>query len=119
MKAILLVSHGSRETKARVEIERIARGLKKKSGISLVEPAFLEIEVPDISEGIRRCVNKGASEIIVLLNFLNSGKHASTDIPKIVNQARRHHPGVRFRITEPLGRIDYLVDVFMKLVNET
>jgi sirohydrochlorin ferrochelatase len=118
MKAVLLVSHGSRETKARAEIELLARDLKKKSGISLVEPAFLEIESPDIPEGIRKCVDKGAGEIIVLLNFLNSGKHACADIPGIVNQARRSHPGVHFRITGPLGRHDALVALFLKLINE-
>ncbi|MBI5150834.1 MAG: CbiX/SirB N-terminal domain-containing protein [Candidatus Omnitrophica bacterium] len=118
MKAILLVSHGSREPKARAEIELLARSLEKRSDISIVEPAFLEIESPGIPEGIQRCVDKGAGEIIVLLNFLNSGKHASADIPKIINRAREHHPDVRFRITKPLGRHDVLVDLFLKLINE-
>lgn len=117
MRAILLVSHGSKEPKAREEIELLLRRLKEKSGITIMEAAFLEIESPDIPEGIRRCVKKGASEIIVLLNFLNSGKHASRDIPKIIDKARRDYPDIRFRITQPLGRHEGLINVFLKLID--
>lgn len=118
MRSILLVSHGSKALKAREEIEALAEALKKKSGVKIVQPAFLEIESPDIPEGIRQCAEKGATEITIILNFLNSGRHAADDIPKIIRQARQNHPNVRFRITKPLGQENYLVDIFLKLLNE-
>src|SRR3989338_6254735 len=80
MKSILLVSHGSKAPKAREEIEALASQLKKKSGVGIVQPAFLEIESPDITGGIRQCVRKGATEVTILLNFLNSGRHVADDI---------------------------------------
>ena len=119
MKSILLVSHGSKAPKAREEIDALARQLKRKSCIAIVQPAFMEIESPNIPEGIRQCVKKSATEIIILLNFLNSGRHASADIPKIVRQARKDHPGVKFRMTKPVGQEDYLVDIFLKLLDDT
>ena len=118
MKSILLVSHGSKARKAREEIETLAAQLKKKSGVAIVQPVFLEIESPDIPEGIRQCVQKGATEISILLNFLNSGRHAGDDIPKIIRQARKNHPGVKFRMTKPIGQQNYLVDIFLKLLDE-
>ncbi len=118
MKSILLVSHGSKAPGAREEINALAVLLKKKSGVAIVQPAFLEIESPDIPGGIRQCAHKGASEITVLLNFLNSGRHAADDIPKIIRQARQDHPGIKFRITKPLGQQNYLVDIFLKLLDE-
>jgi len=54
MKSILLVSHGSKAPKAREEIDALAQQLKRKSGVAIVQPAFMEIESPDIPEGIRR-----------------------------------------------------------------
>ena len=119
MKSILLVSHGSKAPKAREEIDALARQLKRKSGVAIVQPAFMEIESPNIPEGIRRCVQKGATQITVLLNFLNSGRHAGADIPKIIRQARKDHPGVKFRMTKPVGQEDYLVDIFLKLLDDT
>ncbi len=118
MRSILLVSHGSKAPKARQEIEALAAQLKKRSEIPIVQPAFLEIESPDIPEGIRQCVQKGATEVAILLNFLNSGRHATGDIPKIIRQARHDHPSVHFRITKPIGQENYLVDIFLKLLNE-
>ncbi len=119
MKAILLVSHGSKAPQARQEIEALAALLKKRSGAGIVQPAFLEIESPDIPAGIEQCVHKGATEITVLLNFLNSGRHAAEDIPKIIRQARKDHHGVKFRMTKPIGQDTYLVDIFLKLLDDT
>lgn len=118
MKSILLVSHGSKAPTAREEIKALVRRLKKRSGVPIVEPAFLEIESPDIPEGIRQCVQKGATEVAILLNFLNSGRHAADDIPRIIRRIRHDYPGVNFRITKPIGQQDYLVDIFLKLLDE-
>jgi len=119
MRSILLVSHGSKAPKAREEIGSLAAQLKKKSGVRIVQPAFLEIESPDIPQGIHLCVRKGATEVTILLNFLNSGRHAGDDIPKIIRQARQDHPRVKFRITKPIGRQDYLVDIFLKQLDDS
>lgn len=118
MRSILLVSHGSKAPQARKEIEVLAALLRKKSGVAIVQPAFLEIESPDIPEGIRQCVQKGATEVTVLLNFLNSGRHAGDDIPKIIRQAQKNYPGVHFQITKPIGQHDYLVDILLKLIDD-
>lgn len=118
MKSILLVSHGSKAPKAREEIDALAEQLKKKSGVAIIQPAFLEIESPNIPEGIKQCAQKGATEITLLLNFLNSGRHAGADIPKIIRQARKDHPGVKFRMTKPVGQEEHLVDIFLKLLND-
>lgn len=118
MRSILLVSHGSKAPRAKEEVEALAAQLKKKSGVEIVQPAFLEIESPDIPGGIRQCAHKGATEITVLLNFLNSGRHAADDIPKIIRQAREDHPGIKFRITKPIGQQNYLVDILLKLLDE-
>lgn len=102
-KAILLVSHGSFSAQAKKEITALSRILKRQSGFPIFESAFLEINHPDIKEGIRCCAQKGATEITVLLNFLNSGVHVLRDIEGIVKKAKKCYPFVSFFISPPIG----------------
>lgn len=80
------------------------------------EYAFLEIEKPGIPEGIDLCVRKGATEIIILLNFLNSGKHVDEDIPRIIREAKMKYPSVNFRITIPVGQHPKITELFLDLL---
>ena len=116
MKAILLVSHGSRSAKTKEEILATLDILRKQVKAAIFEIAFLEIEPPNIPEGINICVSKGATEVIVLLNFLNSGRHVNNDIPEIVRQASVKYPHVHISITTPVGQHPRIVDLFTDLI---
>lgn len=116
MKAVLLISHGSRLASTKEEVIRLAAALRKKSNAGIFEYAFLTLESPSIPEGVDRCVQKGATEIVVLLNFLNSGQHVLEDIPRIVEEARKKYPQVRFRVTEPIGQHPHIADFFLDLI---
>ena len=117
MKAILLVSHGSRSAKARQEVFDLAERLKKESCFSVLEVAFLEVEKPDILDGFSACVEKGATEIIVLQNFLNSGNHVLKDIPRCLKEASCRYPGIKFHIKPFVGSHPRLKDLFLDLVS--
>ena len=116
VKSVLLVSHGSRSAKTKQEVMALAADLKKQSGIPIFEHAFLEIESPSIPEGIDECVLKGASQVTVLLNFLNSGRHVNDDIPRIVEQARQKYPRLKFSITAPVGQHARINGLFLDLI---
>ena len=118
MKAILLVSHGSKEPKAREEIEALIPKIKKRNKTAIVKSAFLEIESPDIPQGIHQCIAEGATRVIILLNFLNSGRHAGIDIPQIVRRESCKYPGVKFSITKPIAQADAIIEIFLKLIDE-
>ena len=116
MKSILFVSHGSRFFETKEEVVRLVKQLKVKSKISVFEYAFLEIESPSIPQGIDLCAQKGATEIIILLNFLNSGRHVDQDIPRIVEESRRRYPQISFRITKPVGQNEGIVKLFLDMI---
>ena len=116
MDAVLLVSHGSRLAKTKQEIAVLADDLKKRTGIAIFEYAFLEIEPPGIPQGIDLCVAKGARQVIILLNFLNSGRHVDHDIPDIVRVASVKYPHVRFSITKPVGQHPEIAGLFIDLI---
>lgn len=118
MRAVLFVSHGSQSPKAKREVQDIVRRLKKKSPKDIWTYAFLEMIRPDISEGIDQCVRKGAAKIILLLNFLNSGRHVDEDILRLVKKAKGKYPGVSFRITPPIGHHPKIADLFLEMIRE-
>ena len=118
MKAVLIISHGSHSAKTKEEVAFLVNQLQKRSEIPIVEYAFLEIEKPSIPEGIDQCVKKGAKEILVTLNFLNSGRHVNDDIPRIVSEAQKKYSDVKIRITPPVGQHPRIIELFLDLINE-
>lgn len=119
MKAILLVSHGSRSPKLKEEVSVLVEALRKQLPGSLVEFAFLEIEKPSIPEGINQCVSQGAKEVVIALNFLNAGRHVNDDIPVLVQAAQKKYHGVKFSMTKPVGQHPQIPDLFIDLIDET
>ena len=116
MKSILLVSHGSHSPKTKLEVQALLELLKQRTGYEIFELAFLDVEVPTIPMGLDTCVAKGASSVLVLLNFLNSGRHVNTDIPAIVEEARAKYPSVHFSISQPVGQHPRIADLFVDLI---
>jgi sirohydrochlorin ferrochelatase len=117
MKAILLVSHGSRSPKTKEEISALVKVLRQRLPGDIVEFAFLEIEAPSIPEGIDKCVSQGATVVVVTLNFLNAGRHVDTDIPAIVLAAQKKYPQVKLTISKPVGQHARIPDLFVDLIN--
>lgn len=102
-RGVLVVGHGSRRAEANEDVRAAAWSIGEHGCFRLVEPAFLEIEHPNISEGFARLVQQGARDITVHPYFLSPGRHTRGDIPVKVSEAASRHPGITYRITEPLS----------------
>jgi len=118
MKAVLLISHGSRSSKSRNEVVQLARWLKQHSDIEIVQHAFLDVDHPTIPEAIRLCADQGVRQIIVLLNFLNSGNHVLKDIPLLIESAQSKYPNISFQLTPHIGAHPNFPELFLDLVKE-
>ena len=118
MRAVLFISHGSRLPQTEDEVRAFVGRLKKRSRVPIFEYAYLEIARPSIPEGIDMCVGQGAREVIILLNFLNTGKHVEEDIPRIIQKAQKKYPQVIFRITEPVGQHARIADLFLDMIEK-
>ena len=121
MKALLLIAHGSRRKQSNDEVVMLADRLKQNCSeqYSIIHAGFLELAEPLIPDGIKKCVDDGATSIIVLPYFLNSGRHVVEDIPNIVEQARSHYPGVDIRIAQHLGASSLMMDLLISSANST
>jgi sirohydrochlorin ferrochelatase len=79
----------------------------------------MELAPPGIAEGIAACVADGAREIVVHPYLLAPGRHSQHDIPTAVTAAAAGHPGVRIRVSAPLGIHEKIVDVVLERVKES
>jgi len=115
MKALLLIAHGSRRKQSNDEVIVLADRLKQKCSdqYSIIHAGFLELSETLIPDGIKNCVDDGATSIVVLPYFLNSGRHVVEDIPNIVEQTRPHYPGVDIKIAQHLGASDLMMDLLI------
>jgi uroporphyrin-III C-methyltransferase len=115
----LVVGHGSRRAEANEDVRAAARAIGELGSFSLVEPAFLEIEHPNITEGFARLVQQGARDITVHPYFLSPGRHTRGDIPVEVSEAAIRHPGITYRITEPLSGHRLVIEASVERIVES
>lgn len=102
--AVLLVDHGSRRAQANALLDEVAALVKSRLGAqSIVEPAHMEIAGPTIAEGFARCVQQGATRVVVHPFMLAPGRHVIEDLPRLVAKAAAPYEGVTFAMAAPLG----------------
>ena len=121
MKALLLIAHGSRRTQSNDEVVLLAEKLKNNCSeqYNIIHAGFLELSDVLIPDGIKKCIDDGATEVIVLPYFLNSGRHVVEDIPNIVNETISQHPGIDIKIAQHLGASELMMDLLITSANAT
>ena len=111
-RAIVIVDHGSRSSPANAVVADIARLVQVRAGASaMVRFAHMELCEPSLPQVIDECVTGGATSVSVQPLFLAPGKHASRDIPELVEDARRRHPQVKFELGPVIGADPLLVEI--------
>jgi sirohydrochlorin ferrochelatase len=118
MKGVLVISHGSRSSQTKSELEHLVGQLRRSSSIPIITYAFLEIESPSIPEGIASCYQAGARSLLIVLNFLNSGRHVDEDIPRIVCDSQAGYPDMKITLSPPVGQHPGMIDLFLDLMGE-
>jgi uroporphyrin-III C-methyltransferase len=113
------VGHGSRRQEANDDVREAARKIAECGGFRLVEPAFLEIEQPDVVTGFKRLIERGACNVTVHPYFLSPGRHTRGDLPRKVSDVAAGFPGVRYKITEPLSAHPLVIEASIERIRET
>lgn len=113
---VIICDHGSRRAQSNDSLEEVARLFAERfaGDCEVVEPAHMELAMPDIAAAYKACVERGAKHIVVLPFFLAHGKHFMRDIPSLTSQAAEDFPGTTYQIAEPLGIDDLILDLLKK-----
>ena len=113
--ALLLVDHGSRRVQANVLLDEVAALVKSRLGAgTIVEAAHMELAEPTIANGFARCVEQGATKVVVHPFMLAPGRHATEDLPRLVAEAAAQHQGVSFAMAGPLGSHAGVIDAVIE-----
>ncbi|MGA2233545.1 MAG: CbiX/SirB N-terminal domain-containing protein [Tepidisphaeraceae bacterium] len=115
---VIIVDHGSRREESNLMLEEVASlfGKRFRERYEIVEPAHMEISEPSIGTAYARCVELGASRVVVCPFFLGPGKHWTSDIPRLTAEAAERFPQTRYHVTMPLGVDDLILDLLDKRV---
>lgn len=110
---IILVGHGSPKKDAN-QMEAVGKLLHGRLHPGCegrcVKVAYLQYDRPDLPDAIEEAVGEGALRIVIHPFFLSSGVHVTGDIPNLIKEAERKHPGVRFFYTKPLGLSEDIIN---------
>lgn len=114
MKAILLIDHGSRRDAANEMMNCMANLVQVMAGPDVVvRYAHMELAEPSIADGVRACVESGATELIVFPYMLSPGKHSTGDIPQMVAEAAAAFPSLAVRVTSAFGVHEKLAEIVL------
>ncbi len=108
---LVVVDHGSRRVESNTAHEQLVRDWAATREYCAVEPADMELAEPTISDAFTRCVEQGATTMVVAPYFLGPGRHWDRDIPTLAAEAAAAHPGVRWLVSAPLGPDPRLLDL--------
>jgi len=119
MKSLLLIAHGSRRQQSNDEVKEMAEKLKRRCSdeYAIIHAGFLELADPLIPNGIKMCIDDGATSVTVLPYFLNSGRHVIEDIPNIVNETKKDFPEIDIKISSHLGASTLMMDLLISTAN--
>ena len=110
-RGIVLFGHGSRDPLWRLPMDAVAQRIRSQDPGKPVRCAFLELEQPGLAQAAADLAAQGALQVTIVPMFLGTGRHAREDLPLLVDQVRRAHPGVDFRLQQAVGEDPRLLDL--------
>ncbi|MDH3617916.1 MAG: sirohydrochlorin cobaltochelatase [Nitrosopumilus sp.] len=113
---VLIIGHGSKDPNAQMSLNYVVDGLKEK--YRNVSRCFLEIEQPDIFEGIKSCEGNNPEVLVIVFYFLHEGAHVKTDINNDLKPALEKSNLKKVCITKHLGTDEKMVDLIVERAKE-
>lgn len=109
---ILLMGHGSSDKNARIAFEYTRNSLRPF--YRKVEFCFLELDNPNIQEGIKLMFENNPKVLILTPYFLHKGAHMKRDVINEVKEALRKYPFKNVFFANHLGVDQKLVDLLIE-----
>ena len=113
-KGVILIAHGSRLQKTADEMLALVESLQKKLTDTVVEPAFMELQKPDLKTAINSLVEKGIHKISIIPLFFFTGRHMRDDIPDQVEECRKLYKECELDLRPCFGLSDEFMEALVK-----
>lgn len=121
LRAVLFVGHGSKDAEGNEEVRKFVDSLSPKLegiDVGIVEACFLEFELPTIAQGIDTCVQKGATQVILIPIILLPAGHSKIHIPASIDKAKEKYPNVQFSYGRPIGIHEKTIEILFSRLGE-
>jgi sirohydrochlorin ferrochelatase len=113
---LLLIGHGSSDKRAREAFLYTVNSLEKI--YRDVKFCFLELEPPNIEEGIKECLTSNPNTIVAVPYFLHKGIHIQKDILVDLANAQKKYGFNSLFISEHIGVDPAVIDLVITLAKE-
>lgn len=113
---VLIIGHGSKDPNAQRSLNYIVNELN--DNYRNVSRCWLEIEQPDIFEGIKNCEKNNPNVLIIVFYFLHEGAHVKTDINNDLMPALKESNIKNTFITKHLGTDQKMIDLIIERAKE-
>ena len=113
---VMIIGHGSKDPNAQMSLNYIVNGLQ--DSYRNVSRCWLEIEQPDIFEGIKKCEKDNPEVLIIVFYFLHEGAHVKTDINNDLIPALKDSTLKNTLITKHLGTDEKMIDLILERAKE-
>ena len=117
-EAIILLGHGSRVPEAGRDMEQVAGRLQERCGYPVVEVCSMSRLGPHFPEVFEKCVQQGATRVVVIPYFLHTGLHMRLDIPEMLQEEAGKFPHVKVCLGRGFGFDELLVDLVQQRIEE-
>lgn len=119
MKAILYIGHGTRSKEGAREAVQFLERVIEQVNVPIQEISFLELSEPSISDGFNRCIQQGATNILIVPLFLFAAGHIKKDIPEVLHPLLEEYLDVQISLTDPFGVQESILDAMAEMVMES
>lgn len=113
---VMIIGHGSKDPNAQMSLNYIVDELK--DSYRNVSRCWLEIEQPDIFEGIKKCEKDEPKILIIVFYFLHEGAHVKTDINNDLIPALKDSNLKDTFITKHIGTDEKIIDLIIERAKE-
>jgi sirohydrochlorin ferrochelatase len=113
MTGYIVFAHGSSVETANEAVRTVTAQLRERGGYEAVETAFLEGGRPDLEGAVDALSSCGAEQIVVIPYFLTLGLHLQRDLPRLIKEIERSHPGLSISVTPPLDGHPAMIDALL------
>ncbi len=113
---VLIIGHGSKDPNAQLSIQYVVDNLTNT--YRNISHCFLEIEEPDIQQGINKCQKNNPKVLVIVFYFLHKGAHVKRDIYEDLNPAIDKSNLKKVLITEHIGTDEKMIDLILERARE-
>jgi sirohydrochlorin cobaltochelatase len=113
---VMIIGHGSKDPKAQMSLDYIVNHLK--DSYRNVSRCWLEIEQPDIFEGVKKCEKDNPKVLIIVFYFLHEGAHVKNDVSNDLNPALKNSSIEKSYITKHIGTDQKIIDLILERAKE-